>query len=67
MTIRFGTMIAVPNDYSRFARVLDDDSGIGYTIEPLHLPEEIEDDTDVAYKVEIWENDSGLVHFVDED
>lgn len=64
--MRYGTVISVPNDYSNFARVRDE-NGLGYTVEPRHLLEDTEVDDDVAYKVELWENDSGLIYSMEED
>ena len=64
--MRFGTVIAIPNDYSRFARVLDE-NGIAYTLEPDKIPEDTNVDDELAYKVELWANDSGLVYDADED
>ncbi len=66
MGLRFGTIIAMPNNYSQYGRVLDD-NGLAYTIEPHNIPDGADEDTDLAYKVEIWENDSGLIHYAEED
>lgn len=65
--MRFGTIIAVPNTYSQYGRVLDEHNGIAYTAEPQKLPEDVEEDDDVAYVVELWENDSGMAYLVEED
>ena len=64
--MRLGTVIAMPNLYSRFSRVRDE-NGIAYTLEPDKIPEDIEVDDDLAYKVELWENDSGLIYEAEED
>ena len=64
--MRLGTVISIPNDYSSFARVLDE-NGTGYTLEPDKIPEDLEIDDSLAYKVELWENDSGLVYDAEED
>ena len=64
--MRFGTIIGLPNEYTRFARVLDE-NGIAYTMEPDKIPEDVEEDDDLAYKVELWSNDSGLIYDADED
>lgn len=58
--MRVGTIISVPNEYSRFARIRDE-QGIAYTLEAHKAPEDIEVDDELAYKVELWGNDSGLV------
>ena len=58
--MRVGTVISLPNEYTRFARILDDD-GIAYTADPSVLPSGVKVDSELAYKVEIWGNDSGLV------
>lgn len=67
MAVRFGTVLSLPNEYSRYARVHDEESGIGFTVEPHKIPDDTEEDDDLAYKVEIWENDSGLVYWAEED
>ncbi|HYX35451.1 MAG TPA: hypothetical protein VE954_20340 [Oligoflexus sp.] len=59
--MRVGTVISLPNDYSRFARVQDAD-GTSYTADPSVLPKGAKEGSEVAYKVEIWSNDSGLVY-----
>lgn len=59
--MRIGTVLSLPNDYSRFARIKDTD-GTGYTVDPSILPKGVKEGSDVAYKVEIWGNDSGLVY-----
>lgn len=63
--MRLGTIISAPNDYSRFGRILDP-SGVGYTVEPGAIPENIEEGEEVAYKVEIWGGDSGIAYDVKE-
>ncbi len=64
--MRLGTIISLPNDYSRFARIKDAD-GVGYTADAGVLPKGAKEGSDVAYKVEIWGNDSGLVYDVKEE
>ena len=64
--MRLGTVISIPNEYSSYARVRDE-NGVGYTIEPDKIPEDTEIGDDLAYKVELWENDSGLVYDAEED
>ena len=59
--MRIGTILSMPNEYSRFARIQDQD-GIGYTADPSILPKGAEEGSELAYKVEIWGNDSGLVY-----
>ena len=59
--MRLGLLIATPNAYSRFARVADE-HGVGYTVEAGDLPPGAEEGDRVAYKVEIWGNDSGLAY-----
>ena len=65
--MKLGTIIGIPDEYTRFARVLDDDSGVAYTVPPKKLYEDAGVDDDAAYTVEIWGNDSGLVHIIEED
>jgi hypothetical protein len=61
--MRLGTVISLPNEYSRFGRILDQ-HGVGYTVEENDLPKNISEGDEVAYKVEIWGNDSGLAYNV---
>lgn len=65
--MKLGTIIGIPDEYTRFARVLDNNSGIAYTVPPKKLYEEADVDHSAAYSVEIWSNDSGLVHIIEED
>ena len=64
--MRIGTIIAMPSEYSRFARIKDND-GVGYTLDPSHLPKGAEIDDEFAYSVDIWENDSGLAYNLKEE
>jgi hypothetical protein len=64
--MRIGTLLSMPNEYTRFARIKDQD-GMSYTVDPGDLPKNIEEGDDVAYKVDIWENDSGLAYKVEKD
>ena len=59
--MRVGTVLSLPNEYSRFARVKDAD-GNSYTADPSVLPKDVKEGSQLAYKVEIWSNDSGLVY-----
>ncbi len=59
--MRVGTVISLPNEYTRFARVRDED-GQAYTVDPSVLPKGVKEDSELAYKVEIWGNDSGLIY-----
>ena len=63
--MKVGTIISTPDEYSRFGRVLDG-YGVGYTVEQGDIPEDLEDGDEVAYKVEIWGNDSGLAYQMEE-
>lgn len=64
--MRLATVLSVPGEYSRFGRVIDE-FGTGYTVDPTEMPEDIDVDDDVAYRVEIWGNDSGLAYDLVED
>ena len=64
--MRIGTVISIPNEYSQYGRVLDE-NGIAYTVEPDKIPDAAEIDDDLAYKVELWGNDSGLIFDADFD
>ena len=63
--MRVGTLLALPNEYSRFGRIKDQD-GTSYTVDPSLIPEDAQVDDRFAYRVEIWENDSGLVYQIEE-
>ncbi len=63
--MRIGTIIGMPNQYTRFARVLDE-NGVAYTADPGILPKGAEEGSNLAYKVEIWGNDSGLIYETEE-
>ena len=64
--MRIGTITHMPDDYSRFARIHDED-GVSYTIDPSVLPEGADESDEYGYRVEIWENDSGLVYHMNDD
>lgn len=64
--MRVGTLLSLPNEYSKFARIKDAD-GTSYTADPSVLPKGVKEGSDLAYKVEIWSNDSGLVYEAKED
>ncbi len=64
--MRVGRIISLPNEYSHFGRVLDE-SGTGYTVDKGDIPKGAKVDDEVAYKVEIWSNDSGLAYELTED
>ena len=57
--MRVGSLIAVPDDFSRFGRIIDD-YGVAYTVDPSELPKGAEVGDQYAYKVDLWGNDSGL-------
>jgi hypothetical protein len=64
--MRVGTIIGLPDSYTQFARIKDQ-YGVGYTVEPGELPESVELGDELAYKVEIWANDSGLGYALEEE
>lgn len=64
--MRLGTIIALPNDYSSYGRILDG-TGVGYTVESGEVPEDAAVGDQYAYKVELWGNESGLAFDLDED
>ena len=64
--MKLGTVTALPNEYSRFGRI-QDHYGLSYTVEQGEIPEDLDEGDDVAYRVEIWGNDSGLAYDVHED
>ncbi len=63
--MRIGKLLNLPDEYTRFARIKDND-GVGYTVDPSQLPKDAEEGTEYAYKVEIWENDSGIAYNLEE-
>lgn len=64
--MRVGTIIGLPDAYTRFARIRDKD-GSAYTVEVGEVPATAKIGDDFAYKVEIWSNDSGLAHSLKEE
>ncbi len=65
--MRLGTIIAMPNEYSNYARVRDNVTGSAHTVDKGELPKDAQEGSEYAYKVEIWSNDSGLAHTFSED
>ena len=59
--MRVGTMVAIPNEYSQYGRIVDE-FGTGFSIEAGDVPEKAEPGKKYAYKVEIWSGDSGLAY-----
>lgn len=59
---KIGKFISLPNRYSDFATFRDNKTGEQYTVTPDDMPEKIKEKRDYAYKVEIWENNSGVAH-----
>ena len=59
--MRLGKVISLPNEYSRFGRILDG-TGVGYTVEAGDIPEGVDIGDEYAYKVVIWGNDSGIAY-----
>lgn len=64
--MRIGKIISLPNTYTQFARIKDED-GRAYTVDPGYLPKGTEEGDELAYKVEIWGNDSGLAYDLEEE
>ena len=60
--MRVGQIISLPDDYSQFGRIKDED-GRAYTVEKGQIPSNAKVGDNFAYKVEIWSNDSGLFPF----
>lgn len=59
--MRIGTVLSLPDEYTQFARIKDENGGT-YTADPGVLPKNVKEGSELAYKVEIWGNDSGLVY-----
>ena len=64
--MRVGQFISLPNEYSRFGRVRDE-YGTTHTVDSGQVPEGADTDSNYAYRVEIWGNDSGLAYDIQED
>jgi len=64
--MKFGNLISIPNDYSHYGRILDA-SGDAHTVEEGDIPQGAEVGDQLAYKVEIWGNESGLAHDLKEE
>lgn len=61
--MRIGTVSSLPDGYSRYARI-HDDNGSSYTVDPAELPKNASVGDEVAYKLDLWANDSGLAYGV---
>ncbi|MGE0172226.1 MAG: hypothetical protein AB7T49_05555 [Oligoflexales bacterium] len=59
--MRIGTITSLPDHYSEYARITDQD-GRSFTVEPSNIPEGAKLGANYAYKVEIYGNDSGLAY-----
>jgi hypothetical protein len=59
--MRIGSIISLPNEYSQFARIKDEE-GLGYTVDPGEIPKEVRLGDQFAYKVDLFGNDSGLAY-----
>ena len=59
--MKLGTLVSLPNEYSRFGRIRDA-YGVTYSVEEGHVPPDAKEGDELAYKVEIWGNDSGLAY-----
>lgn len=64
--MRVGQLISLPNSYSQFGRIKDED-GRAYTVEKGQIPGGAKVGDNFAYKVEIWGNDSGVAFDLKED
>jgi len=64
--MRIGTIISVPDLYTRYARIKDD-SGGSYTVDPSDLPKNTQVGDRYAYKVELGGNDGGLAYALKDD
>jgi hypothetical protein len=64
--MRTGTIIGLPDTYTRFARIKDD-NGMSYTVDPSELPEDADVGNEYAYKLDLWSNDSGLGYSLRDD
>ena len=64
--MRIGTIISLPDAYSRFGRIKDDDGG-AYTVDPSDIPSSTSMGDRFAYKVELTSGDGGLAYGLTED
>lgn len=64
--MRIGQLIGVPDGYTQYARIKDDE-GIGYTVDPGEVPKGAKLGDSFAYKVDLWSNDSGLAYALRDD
>ncbi|MBP6217547.1 MAG: hypothetical protein KA436_03050 [Oligoflexales bacterium] len=63
--MQVGTLIARPDQYSHFGR-LRDTYGNQYTVESSQIPQGSDVGDKLAYKVEIWGNESGIAYNLEE-
>jgi len=66
MSSRIGSILAMPNQYTRYATVKDE-NGRNFTVEPIEIPKDAEVGKDVAFKVELYGGDGGLAYDIQED
>ncbi len=59
--MRSGTLVNLPGEYSQFGRI-QDSYGVRYSVPLEEIPKGVKEGDQVAYKVEIWGNDSGLAY-----
>jgi hypothetical protein len=59
--MRIGTLVAVPDGYSHFGRV-QDENGSAYSVDEGDIPKDSKVGDQMAYKVEIWGSDGGLAY-----
>lgn len=65
--MRIGTIHSLPDSYTQWAKIKDEESGVNYTVSPKHLKDGADVGDSYAYKVELFDNDGGLVYFAEED
>ena len=59
--MRAGVLVSLPGEYSRFGRI-QDSYGVAYSVPAEEIPQGVKEGDKLAYKVEIWGNDSGLAY-----
>ena len=67
--MRIGSLISIPDEYTHFATIQDMTDGSVFTVHPSIIPEDLDPDIDdeFAYRVDVWENGSGLIVDLDND
>lgn len=60
--MKIGNIVSLPNRFTEWAQIRDKVTGAIYTVSSKLLDKNVQEGDQYAYKVELWENESGLVY-----